>query len=347
MTYWIDDRSESDNVIVFEETGLAVGSVDSDHLLAVAKQLHEKKTAIEVLGSDNIKFIPFAQIQSLVSRDTDQGVDIKYKTKSGVEADYLHFDSLKKKGEFVDLVDAVLPASLGKKVYDQPAWLAGLYPLLSFLMCMLVSYAFINKFRIPVYIVGGLWAAWSLYTLANRVKNPPTITRWNIKGRHIRKAVGGLKVAGSFAFVCAVVFGVAASIPDNHGSKALYAHMWEDDFSVADVSRLISNGADINYTDSDGESPLTIAMDWGDDELAIALIEAGADVKRQFQDMYPVEYAMNSSASNDVIDAMLAKGATVNFSIDGYTPVELALEYEDYELEAVFNKHLYAQSSHY
>ena len=273
-------------------------------------------------------------------------MDIKYKTKSGLEDDYLHFDSLKKKGDFVDLVDAVLPASLGKKVYDQPAWLAGLYPLLSLLMCLMVSYAFINKFRIPVYIVGGLWAAWSLYIFATRVKNPPTITRWNIKGRHIRKAVGGLKVAGSFAFMAAVVFGFAASIPDNHGSKALYAHMWEDDFRAADVSRLLSNGADINYTDSDGESPLTIAMDWGDDELAIALIEAGADVQRKYQDMYPVEYAMNSSASNDVIDAMLAKGATVNFSIDGYTPVELALEYEDYELEAVFNKHLYAHSNY-
>lgn len=338
--YWIDRTSETENVVVVDRTGILVGSCDEEHCDALQVQFSSGKTAIEVLGTADILTIPYSQIQRVTSRDTDNDVSIDYKAKKEIENKLLFFEDTDQKQQFVAALDKVMPETFVKSEVQQSAFTAALNPLLSLVLSGAATYLFYNKLRWVALGVGGLWALVSLFMLIGRMSSPPTVTRWTIGGRYVRKAWNGLKTAVSYVILAAIIAVAYESLPNGWGPSSLYEQMEYETLSASSVDTLLERGADINYRDEYGDTALSLALDWGYDGIAIALIEAGADLSlKDSYDMTPIEHAISYDADPSVIKALLDNGATLDFRIDGMTPVEYAREYEYAELEALLAAH--------
>ncbi|MGI9271442.1 MAG: ankyrin repeat domain-containing protein [Woeseiaceae bacterium] len=331
--FWIDRTSETDNVIVIDDSTILIGSCDEESYDSVDQQFKANKTPMEVLGSDDLSSIPYAQIQRIVSRSTDNDVGVSYKAKKEIEQKDLYFGDVEAKQEFVTALDRMLPDHLVKAEFKQSAIAAAFNPMISLALSLFAVYLFMNKFRWVAIIVGGLWALVSLYMLVSRIKSPPVVTRWTIGGRYVRKVWGGIKTAVSYVILAAAIAVGYDALPDAYGPKSLYEQMEYETLSPTSVQTLLDRGADINYQDEYGDTALSLALDWGEYDIAEALIEAGADLSlKSSYEMTPIEYAVSYDVDMNVIEAMLRNGASLDFEVDGMTPMEYAKEYENVEL---------------
>ncbi len=232
-----------------------------------------------------------------------------------------------------------MPEHLEKNESEQSAVIAAISPLTSLILSLLSAYLFFDKFRWPAIIVGGIWAIASIYVLVSRIKEPPTITRWSISGRYVRKIWSGIKTFFSYAFIALIIIGIYGKFPDSYGEKSIYEQMNNDSLDVSEIKLLIDRGADINYEDKDGRNSLSIALDWEENDLVIALIESGADLSANGGETSPLEYAMYNDFSINVIETMLEKGASLEFDIDGVTPLEYSKQNENMELVNLIKKY--------
>lgn len=289
--YWIDRTSETENVVVVDQAGILVGSCDEEYCDALQAQFSSGKTAIEVLGTADILTIPYSQVQRVTSRDTDSDVSIDYKAKKEIENKLLFFEDTDQKQQFVAALDKVMPDSFVKSEVKQSAFTAALNPLLSLLLSGAATYLFIDKLRWIAIGAGGLWALVSLFMLIGRMSSPPTVTRWTIGGRYVRKAWNGLKTAVSYVILAAIIAVAHDSLPDAYGPHSLYEQMEYETLSASSVETLLERGADVNYRDEYGDTALSLALDWGYEDIAIALIENGASLDFQIEGMTPAEYA--------------------------------------------------------
>lgn len=313
MKFWIYKESESDNVLIMDENSLTLGSTDRDNIKMAEAHLASGKSASDVLGSDDLTVVPFIQIQSISNRDTDLNLSVAYKAKKEIKHLDYYFNDANEANACLEQLNAALPPNLKRKETQQSSLSAALWPLISLAMCSGVSYLFFDKLRIAVYIVGGLWAAFSLFNLYRRISNPPKLTTWVIKGKHVRKAWNGLKMAGAYAVAGVFALGLSASFPDAYGEKSLYTQMeeqfYEETFTVEDVQKFVSRGADLNYTDGDGYNSLMMALDWSHYDIAEALVEAGADLGPAEGDSTSMlEYALYDGAPDSVIQKILDNG---------------------------------------
>ena len=108
---------------------------------------------------------------------------------------------------------------------------------------------------------------------------------------------------------------------------------------MSEIEILLDRGANINYTDKEGSSSLSIALSWEEDELAIALVEAGADLSAKGDEASPLEYAIYYELDIKIIESMLNKGASLEFDIEGVTPLEYSRKIEDIELTNLLLEH--------
>ncbi len=80
------------------------------------------------------------------------------------------------------------------------------------------------------------------------------------------------------------------------------------------VRFLIEKGARVNEADYQGETALIRAVRNGDLTVVNLLIEAGADIKQaSWNGLTPLAAAMNNKVNQAVIDALLSRGADINF----------------------------------
>ena len=341
MDHWIDEESESNNVIAVNESTIFIGSCDKEAYCRVDEQLTNKDSPIEVLGTDDLTTIPLKQVQNLISRSTDKDVVIKYKAKKEIEETTLYFDSLEKKHGFMSTIDQFIPEHLVRNEADQSVISAAMNPLISLILSVLTTYLFFDKFRWPAIIIGGIWALGSIYMLSSRIKEPPTIISWAISGRYFRKLWHSIKLCFSYAFLALIVVAVYGKFPDSYGHKSILEQMKHESLKPADISQLLARGADINYKDKNGNSALSLALDWSEDELAISLIESGADLSlNAFDEQSPLEYAIYNDANMTIVSSMLKNGASLAFKIDGMTPIEYSKKYENIALEKIITEYL-------
>ena len=308
MTFWIDrSGSEYQNIIILTDNAVILGSSDKETHDRVEVQLKQNISPIEVLGSDDLMSIPFTQIQSLVSRSTDDNVDLKYKAKKEIEDISLDFESSEESQQFVDLLDNVLPDNLEKTQYQQGVIKASLAPFLSLLFGLSALYLYFNKARIAALVIGGLWILVSLISLYTRVSNPPEITRWSIKGRYVRKTWQGLKTGFTFLVAILAVFSFSMTLPDTHGPANLYQLLENgEELSLTDIDELIEQGGDVNYQ-QDGYSVLSEALYRENHEISAKLIEAGADVNIPINGINMLEHALDNNANQAVMKLILER----------------------------------------
>ncbi len=110
--------------------------------------------------------------------------------------------------------------------------------------------------------------------------------------------------------------------------KVISESMVADD--ITEIQKLIEAGADVNVTNSNGETPLYVASSKNQTEVVKLLLEAGADVnKGRIEDGYtPLHVA--SHGNFRVVKLLLDAGADVNVKatiglFEEITPVGVAV----------------------
>lgn len=109
------------------------------------------------------------------------------------------------------------------------------------------------------------------------------------------------------------------------------------------VNALISQGADVNTSDEDGDTPLHLACDYGHVEIVKALIKTGADVnaKEWGGGSTPLHCAVRAK-SLEIVEVLLESGADVNaieWIGEGCTPLHLAAFDKLVEIAELLIKH--------
>jgi len=126
-----------------------------------------------------------------------------------------------------------------------------------------------------------------------------------------------------------------------HGAKDTL-HAAVNTGNLNELKRLISEGCDINYRDSEGQTPLHLAVGRGKKEMVDVLIANGADINaRNNSGQAVLHVILDISGSNyrglyqpkDTVELLLAKGADANLKDnDGRTPLHLVAEWADREI---------------
>ena len=81
---------------MLSETALIIGSCDREQISSVEEQLSAGKSVIEVLGTEDIKSIPYTQIQGLTHLSTDNNIDVRHKRSKAIEAITLYLKTKRK-----------------------------------------------------------------------------------------------------------------------------------------------------------------------------------------------------------------------------------------------------------
>ncbi len=101
--------------------------------------------------------------------------------------------------------------------------------------------------------------------------------------------------------------------------------LFEPGISSEQVKELLKKGANINGVDGYGRTPLENALNYGNLELAISLIENGANIKNKPYLIFPIN---NERKAIEIMSMILDRGGDINGrGYDGRTPLMAAAEW--------------------
>ena len=358
MEFWINRKSESDNVIILSEGRILITSCDEAHYDEVESKLN-KSDPFEVFERDDFTIIPFLKIQKIESRSTDDSVDVIRLVKKEHEESTLHFDSVEQKAEFVEALKLKEISDLTVSVRQQSALVAAFYPLISLALGLFISYLFFDRLRWTTILIGTIWLGTSLYMLYFRFTKPPVITAWVKKGRIFRKLSNMIKTVFASIIALVIVASLSRQFPISYGPKAILSHLKMEELEPEDVATLVSRGADVNYEDPEWDYPLAITVYNEDAALTKALLDAGAKIIYEnesesriltsaleysdkislllLQSDQPLgklesnlAYAIRHGRSLKVIDSLVKRGAnSKEVDDDGNNLLVTVIEYDD------------------
>ncbi|SMF13983.1 hypothetical protein SAMN02745866_00893 [Alteromonadaceae bacterium Bs31] len=278
MYFWLNRSSENDNVVMLAKNSVLIASCDEETYDKVYEACNNKVHPYTTFGKDNIQQISLNTVQQIISRSTDADIDIKYKTQKEIEDISLDFEDVAQKESFLLTFKKIIPAHLVFNEYQQSRIGAAIWPAISLSVALIISSFYINKWRWVALIVGGLWALASVWMLYTRLSNPPVISAWKLKGRYVGKTINAIKIGLSYAFVLILAIGFSYKLPLSYGPSALFSHLDYDELTASKVPQLVSNGADVNWVNDEGDDILTYAIAMENPDMVKALIHAGANL---------------------------------------------------------------------
>ncbi|ADV51120.1 ankyrin repeat domain-containing protein [Cellulophaga sp. E16_2] len=112
----------------------------------------------------------------------------------------------------------------------------------------------------------------------------------------------------------------------------LYAIVAESDR----VAKFLIPRSDLNYTDSDSNNALTLAIGKSKNDIVELLLEAGmnANYQNSNNDYFAIHYAADQS-NIKITEALLKHGASIDATNSGTTPLHIAIMHEENE-QAIF-----------
>ncbi len=124
----------------------------------------------------------------------------------------------------------------------------------------------------------------------------------------------------------------AVNAIDNEGNTLLHGVTNKD---IAIAERLIARGADINAVNNRGMTPLAMAINSQNTDVALLLIAKGADVNIKDSDGNTLLHNLKSK-DQALAELLIAKGANVNAKNKaGVTPLESAIASQNQDLTAL------------
>lgn len=121
---------------------------------------------------------------------------------------------------------------------------------------------------------------------------------------------------------------------ENEQKPAKTLHQAAEDGDLAEVKRLIAEGADVNLKDEDGGTALRIAAVYDHTDIVELLIDKGANVNAPNRDgLNPLNDAVFKN-NKEMVSLLISKGADVNFMHyrDNQTPLFWAVETRGVEI---------------
>ena len=136
-------------------------------------------------------------------------------------------------------------------------------------------------------------------------------TLWNYTKNWFRlcKEYSSIATAG-ITGVVGVIY-IISLLVINDNSASLYDAIQAHNLKVNDVTTYLEDGADINFVGTDGVTPLLSALNNGEEKIAIALIEQGANLNISYFGQTALDVAVETSLNNAVL-SMLSKNAASN-----------------------------------
>ena len=312
MKYWINRESSTDNIVVLAKTGILVASCEKEACSDIDQKLNSNTHPLSIFSKDDVKIIKFTQIFKIVSRNTDQDVEVHYREKKENEDVDLYFEDDKTRDSFLAILGKTLPENFNKSEYQQ-SLLTAIFPsLISIIAAIGISYFYINRWRWATIIVAGLWLLLAGSLLIKRMRTPPIVTQWSANRKAISKAYSGFKIGLSYVVASVVVIGLSEKLPLNYGDKAILDHLNHFELQADQVDALVRHGANPNLADEYGDRPLHTAIHLETHELVTALLEHGADpTLTNGEGQTALEYAL-SYGNDKTINSVIS--VTNNFS---------------------------------
>ena len=130
-----------------------------------------------------------------------------------------------------------------------------------------------------------------------------------------------LNISISFSLICISSFSVLAA--QNPAGQSLVQAIAES--SADQIQYMISNGANVNETNSLGWTPLHAAIRFANDDVIDILLNNGANINAKDNSGKTPLYAAVETGQKLVVDKLISKGADVNIADNnGNNPLSLA-----------------------
>jgi len=120
---------------------------------------------------------------------------------------------------------------------------------------------------------------------------------------------------------------ITPSNPGDHKKRGSELYNSATQKKIEEVKKLISNGADLNWSDSNGRTPLLIAAKEGTVTVLKLLVEAGANVNQASTKGHTALYKAAKYGNLEIVKLLLKYGADSSKKTPkGYTPITIAIE---------------------
>jgi len=310
MKYWFNRDSEKNNIVILTEQALLISSVDHGSMRSVNRKLELEVHPRDIFKGENLQVIPLDFLHSMVSCSTNPVLEINFSTKRNQKSETIGFTDFESKREFVAYFDALLARvnnnKLFKKEQRQPLHLTFLLPFFSLILGLVGIYLYFNQFRLLSITLGGLWVLSSLFTLLKNLIQSPKVVSWTNKG-HIHPKICRSKytvVAYSLLAVMGVTEFVSSFyLSDLTGPKNLYKSVQKKgvNYSIRKFLEAESN-----------KTPLITALQSKDEELAVTLLNAGADTAKRYIGETALDLAIKNNLDKAVETMLNEKAPTSN-----------------------------------
>lgn len=370
MQYWINKDSDSNNLLVLNQTHLLYASVKEADITEIETALKNGAQPAPPLLETNE--VSLAAITDLKSTNADAYLTLK-STEEKDELE-LSFESEADKADFLAAFKSRKPAQLTEHIKELNALTASFWPLVSLACALIAAWLFINKFPVATYIVAGLWACLSLYTAVQRIRKPPVITRWSDGDTGVSGVFDFVKQGFALSLVMAALITGANAVPDARGASTVLDSAAKGFLNTGNIDNMIAAGGDLDQRDQNGHSALFLMIDQADTRayevssnlLASALINKASQSNSSNTESTVLSSTLMAAASgmakidksnaNEKLSneaektaiALIELGADVNLvDVNGVTPLQFALEtYADNALSyKLFNALLAAGAS--
>ena len=310
MRYWFNKDSEKNNIVILTDKALLLACVDHESMESVNNRLEQEIHPCLIFGGENLQVIPLGSLKSITSCSANPILEISFSTRGNLRSETIGFTDFESKSEFIAFFDELLKHSnnkLIKKEQRQPICFTIVLPLLSLLLGLLGIYLFYNKFRLFVLTVGVAWSAASFYVLLKHLLRPPKVVSWVIEGQP-HQNICRLKhaaVAHAVVGLIGVTEIVASySIPETKGTAMLFSTMQKHEVSDNSIRGFLESGAT--------STPLISALHLHDEELAVSLLESGADASVEYVGETALDIAIKNNLDKAVGSMLDAKAHSSN-----------------------------------
>lgn len=287
MLYWLNNKSEKNNLTILSAKAIVVGSCASKLCEKVNIGLKNNVNPVKLISKEHLTLIPFSKIQSVTSQVAAPNIDINVLTSKGVVkktisfADFgsrencfqylkkLKIKTPQKTLENVKLKNRQSIKSPQKKVSSN--YRERINPLTKFnLLNKLTKFKLDNKLQFE---------------------------KWFTK--KVVYITAGLATVVLASFLSYSFFG---------HTNSLYEAIQTKNISTADIETYLDRGADIDYQGIDGITPLLSAINHKREDLIIKLVDKGANLSHDYNGETALDLVIANGLKNAAV-SMLNKNA--------------------------------------
>ena len=316
MQYWLNRKSVKNNIIIRYENGLLLSSCNKNSYDEVDLQLKKNTNPIKLFGIDNLSLIPWSSIEEITSCSNDLNIELKYKIKEE-DTIFLSFGHSNSKKKCLSSILEQLGDDLETTIDKRSAVSIYLNSVLSLVLAIGFTLLYYTLFPKASLIVGSIWALASIYRLFKLSRETKEVIYWKVKKptskkKKIHPLAEDSRVEEKFEMKTIYAFAGLSSVlfVSYFGLSILLTANLKSVPNSGNV--LTSKAKSKKPVQIDGSTPLIRALNNNNEQLAISLIEQGANLTGQFDGRTALDIAIGDSLDNAVKSLLSKKAPSSN-----------------------------------